>query len=758
MKKTIEVNAREKFLISKDNNVIEVSKDLLRITGYTESELVGKTLIEVSNILRIDSQINLPYMEDLHNLYIFNKEGLAIDVTLSFEFLTDENVKIYYFKENVQTFLRYMLMNFEDLNISGKQALAIYSYPDCICLKINEKYNENLNAISINGTDPLGKPYPDEEHIAKLTEEGYFDEDEIEFIGLDELTTYWDLSLKLIDRDENKKYILMSLYDVSSRAIEKKLNYKKKVEMELVLENISDIINIVNSKGELIHANKAAMDKLITYIPDVESLDDKMHFDLSTFYDIDGNELAYEDTPIQRVLRGETIHNEIVVITSNLNTNYYEYTGIPIYDDLGNIHVGIITARDIGDRIKAEEARFVKTQYELLNKAVEALELDLLRCTYPNLEITSINDKGFNALKQINSSIKSMDQLIGKSYFLAYPIDEETKIKELEYHLIKNGEYSYIDYSKQNIDGEERFFKTINQAILGLNNKVVEVIFITIDITDEVKEKNTIEETLKMQNQMFSTISHELKTPLSVIFSASQLIEVYLKKELDETSKEDISKNIDIIKQNCYRFTKLINNIIDLSKMESGFYKVKLSNENIIEIIEDIVDSVRAYVENKGLSIIFDTETEEKIIAVDADKIERIILNLISNAIKFSNKGGNIYIEIKDKVDFIEIHVRDGGIGINKKHLDTIFGIYKKVDNTLARNAEGSGIGLALVKTMVELLGGEISVESELGKGSLFIIKLPASRLDEYETATTIEYLDDRIEKMNIEFSDIYNK
>ncbi len=259
-----------------------------------------------------------------------------------------------------------------------------------------------------------------------------------------------------------------------------------------------------------------------------------------------------------------------------------------------------------------------------------------------------------------------------------------------------------------------------------------------------------------MQAQVFTSISHELKTPLNVIFSAAQLIEMSFKKETSNIKKEDLKKNISIIKQNCHRFTKIINNIMDLSSMESGFYKLDFSNRNIVEIIENIVDSVRNYVEDTGLHIIFDTDTEEKIMAVDIEKMERIILNLISNAIKFTPKGENIYIEIKDKGNFLLILVSDCGVGISEEDLATIFNRYKKVDNSLIRNTEGSGIGLTLVKTMVKIIGGEISVESELGKGSLFTVKLPVKILDQPKVTNTIINSDQRIEQLNIEFSDIY--
>lgn len=293
--------------------------------------------------------------------------------------------------------------------------------------------------------------------------------------------------------------------------------------------------------------------------------------------------------------------------------------------------------------------------------------------------------------------------------------------------------------------------------MFDINKKISEIVVIAIDITEETKAKNKIEEVLKIQDEIFANVSHELKTPLNVIFSTNQLMELYSRDDSLEDNKEKISKSINIIKQNCYRFTKLINNIVDISKMNSGFFKLNLSNENIVEIIEDIVQSVSEYIKGKGLNIIFDTNTEEKIIAFDPEKIERIILNLISNAIKFTNLGGMIFIELIDKGDTIEILVKDTGIGMDKKHLNNIFKRFHQIDKSLSRNAEGSGIGLSLVKSLVKLHGGKISVDSEVGKGSTFKIELPAKTIEDVEVIDKIKPTNNKIEMINIEFSDIYS-
>ena len=152
---------------------------------------------------------------------------------------------------------------------------------------------------------------------------------------------------------------------------------------------------------------------------------------------------------------------------------------------------------------------------------------------------------------------------------------------------------------------------------------------------------------LKSQEEFIANISHELKTPLNVIFSTAQLFEMYCHNGSLDEKKEKIIKYIDSMKLNSYRLCKLINNIVDSSKINSGFFELKLSNNNIVEVIEDTIMSVINYADSKLLNIIFDTDIEEKIIACDPEKIERVVLNLISNAIKFSEKGKEIFVNIK---------------------------------------------------------------------------------------------------------------
>jgi signal transduction histidine kinase len=159
---------------------------------------------------------------------------------------------------------------------------------------------------------------------------------------------------------------------------------------------------------------------------------------------------------------------------------------------------------------------------------------------------------------------------------------------------------------------------------------------------------------------------------------------------------------------------------------------------------------------SKDIELIFDTNTEEKIMAFDHNKLERIMLNLLSNAFKYTDSKGHIFVNVEDKGESVLITVEDDGKGIPEDKLGLIFQRFGQANRSLSRDCEGSGIGLYLVKSLVELHNGKISVTSTQGKGSKFFIELPAELVDEkYDQKN--ESFKTNVESINIEFSDIYS-
>lgn len=257
----------------------------------------------------------------------------------------------------------------------------------------------------------------------------------------------------------------------------------------------------------------------------------------------------------------------------------------------------------------------------------------------------------------------------------------------------------------------------------------------------------------QLKTDFIANMSHELRTPLNIITSASMLLEMKSNKE-ETVSSEYILDKLNRINQSSNRLRRLINNLIDISKFDSGFIECKCKNENIVYVVEDIVHEVVDYAKEKNIELIFDTEEEEIISFIDKEKIERVILNLLSNAIKFTNENGKIEVYMKSDNNFIYISIKDNGIGISKEKIDHIFQRFYQVDNLLSRGSEGSGIGLCIVDEIIRMHGGKINIESEINKGTTFEIVLNVSKsnfIDKEEEKTDRNIKD----IVKVEMSDI---
>ena len=297
-----------------------------------------------------------------------------------------------------------------------------------------------------------------------------------------------------------------------------------------------------------------------------------------------------------------------------------------------------------------------------------------------------------------------------------------------------------------------------NIIILSVIIFIITIIFtiihyiFTIKTNKELKEaKKIAEDANRLKDSFIANISHELRTPVNVISSTAQL----MKKKIDSSdiiNIESINSNINMIEQNSYRLTRLINNIIDVTKSDSGEKSLILQNVEIIGLIENAVLSVVPFAEAKDINIIFDTEYEELIMAVDIDKIDRIILNLLSNAIKFSNNGSDVLVNLMKDKDNLIIEITDFGVGISEENIEFIFEKFTQIDNGLTRLNEGSGIGLSIVKSFVKMHKGNINVKSKLGKGTTFKIDMPINIIENGK----IMYNIPEMNSTYIEFSDIY--
>jgi signal transduction histidine kinase/ligand-binding sensor domain-containing protein/DNA-binding response OmpR family regulator len=273
---------------------------------------------------------------------------------------------------------------------------------------------------------------------------------------------------------------------------------------------------------------------------------------------------------------------------------------------------------------------------------------------------------------------------------------------------------------------------------------------------DEVMLKEK-EETDKMKSRFFANISHEFRTPLTLILGPAEKI-------ISSTKEEETQKQTGLIKRNAARLLHLVNQLLDLSKLEAGKLQLQASKGNIVSFVRGVTMSFESLAERKDIKLKVIADQNDLELYFDKDKMAKILTNLLSNAVKFTNEGGEIAVSIitsHDKLvsassfsqeipkqvrNYLTIRVEDTGIGISEEELPKLFDRFYQVDSSQTREQEGTGIGLALTNELVELHHGKIKVKSKVGAGSEFIVELPLGRehlkddeiIDEVETKDTV--------------------
>ena len=897
----------EPCFYSYDNILTEVNEEFLNFTEYTLDELLGKSLIEIGLLLKINSQIFLDNISSKYSGYIFTKSLNALEINISLLHNTEINEKIFTFIEKPNSRLDDKLIFVKQTFIKNTSGVAVYSVPDLILLKTNEKYLDLVDSPFNTLKTSIGKPIRDIisgfvgsqaeviwDTILISQETNYMKE--FEFNKFARGITYWDSSQVPIFENGKMKYILETAVEVTERVFENKSleNQNKIIEHQTkqledqntqlvsIIENLSEGVILVDSKGEFIMVNTEAkklvyqsdkeialvdalkktnafdmegnkvpyenfpsvralkgeivknvkmlvknpdaeyflatssipiynafgdltmivsffhditetikqsrkieenqkeLEAIIEHIADgISIIDNKGQYTLfnksaremffpsykdrneigdeynpSEFYYINGDKIGPEDIPASRVMRGEQFKNMRMAINLPYKTSEIVVSGTPIYDNQGKFTLGVLSSRDMTDYFKHEES--IRSRFEILDRIINTFDLPVVRLSCPHLTIVDINKKAFGIIRLLRPNVKSISQIKDTNIE-----DLFSKIKKREYYqciseVLKEKKTKHLNKRNHLINGNQVYWNVIFEPVLEVNGEIGEILVLIIDVTPEIKSNIDMETALKLQGEFLVNISHELKTPLNVIFSTAQLFNMYCTNGSLDENKDSIVKYIDSIKQNSYRLSKMINNIVDLSKIEAGFFKLNLLNLNIVTFVEEIVMSVTIFTNSKGLNITFDTNIEEKIIACDPEKIERVVLNLISNAIKFTDEGDEILVTVNDKNDFVEISVKDNGIGIEYKYLNMIFDRFKQVDRSLSRNAEGTGIGLSLVKSIVELHCGSVSVESEIGNGSEFIVILPAKKVLNESVMYNSEVRSGD-QNIRVELSDVYS-
>jgi PAS domain S-box-containing protein len=409
-------------------------------------------------------------------------------------------------------------------------------------------------------------------------------------------------------------------------------------------------------------------------------------------------------------------------VSKNGKDIYMLTNGVPILDAEGNFRGYRGVDKDITNRKLAEiELREQEVQYRNLANSG------------PALIWTSGSDKLCNLFNTswLNFTGRTLEQELNNGWIEGIHPDDSDRCFATYVTAFDQCEPFEMEYRLHHASGDYRWILDLGTPNYNSLGKFIGYIGNCFDITDRklaeqelVLAKEKAEESDRLKSAFLANMSHEIRTPMNGILGFAGLL-----RESDLESEKQ-QHYIQIIQKSGARLLNIINDIIDLSKIEAGQVHPVMSETNVNEQIEFISSFFKPEVEEKGLKISISNAlpSKEAYISSDGEKIYAILTNLVKNAIKFTQKG-QIELGYEILEDHLRFFVKDTGAGIRAEQFEMVFERFRQGSELLSRNYEGAGLGLAISKAYVEMLGGKIWVESELGKGSTFYFTLPNSIL-----------------------------
>lgn len=327
------------------------------------------------------------------------------------------------------------------------------------------------------------------------------------------------------------------------------------------------------------------------------------------------------------------------------------------------------------------------------------------------------------------------EQVVGKTDFDIFGKDRAEVMSKDDRYVLKTGK-PIIDKIERATrpDGIDNYVSTTKIPRFNTKGKVVGIIGVTRDVTkrmqfERLKEEKSrmkkkleaLEDLNKIKSEFISTVSHELRTPLAIIKQLLLLI-------LDETAGSVNDRQREVLikaRNNLERLRNTIDKLLDMSRLERKKLKLRYSLVNLVDLFRDSEDFFKSLAKEKNITLAYDLPKGEISLFVDVERVVQVIVNLIDNAIKFTEENGSIRVEVKVLEAKVRVGVLDSGIGIAKDDIPKVFGRFVQVSRSDKKETKGIGLGLSITKELVEKHGGEIWVESKLGVGSKFYFTLP---------------------------------
>jgi PAS domain S-box-containing protein len=515
-----------------------------------------------------------------------------------------------------------------------------------------------------------------------------------------------------------KELFFINVYDITaSKKAERELAESQEKFKQLVELSVDGIIIGTNS-GKIVDCNGAAC-RIFGYCKE-EMLElnvaDLLHEDfIRSAQDMIFGKNLTEDKPVEKTHK----RKDGTFFPSEVATRILK---------LGNEKRLIIYIRDITERKKAEEA--LKASEENFRALVDNTLDGILILNFEGKVITANAAVG----KMLGLELKDVT---GRN-IAEYLAPESIPIAISDQINVLNNKGGYLSiYKVIPSAGEPLWIEGLGTKII-YNSQPANIVVIR-DVTVRKKAEEALisakiaaEAANRIKSEFLTNMSHELKTPLNSIIGFSDLLNEGIPGPLNEKQK----RYAQFIFSNGNNLLNIINDILELSKAEADEGELTIKEFSVDESINKSILAVLPQLRKKNIKLNYSSENNPLWISADENKFRQIMENLLGNAVKFTPADGSIDISSKQEGDLVTIKVKDTGIGIPEDSIDKIFKPFIQLESSLNRNFEGTGLGLTLAKRYVEMHGGNISVESKIGKGSCFRVELPVNRRKTVEPIT----------------------
>lgn len=630
-----------------------------------------------------------------------------------------------------ETRLNEVLKNSQDIFYKAKL--------DGTILKLSESIENfaDYKAADLIGTDVTELYYnkKDREILLEILEKkGKVKDYEIKMQLKDGVIKYFLINATIVfDNNDQPLYIEGAMKDITERKNTRQKLIDSENFLRTIINNQPECIKIVDKKGLLLMMNPAGLEMIEA--DSFEQVNGKNVVNL-----IDANDKTNFLKLHKKVISGKS--DKLIFEINGLKggSRWVETFAAPMTLNSKTVHIAHtrdITERKATEDLLKESEQFLKESQKIGH--IGSYDFNICKGTWKSSEVL---DDIFGIDKNFEKTVDTWKSIIHPEWteimdhYLLNEVIGEKKDFNKEYKIIRKN------------DGAVRWVHGMGRLHFDTTGKPGQLIGVIQDITrqKEFEEqlnqaKNKAEESERLKSAFLANMSHEIRTPMNGILGFTELL-----KEPD-LSGEKQQEYINIIRKSGKRMLNIINDIIDISKIESGLMQMHFVETNINEQLEYIYSFFQHEAANKSIELSYHTELqhEKAFINSDRGKILNILTNLVKNAIKFTPTGRiefgyrtKLIANKNGDVKVLEFYVKDTGNGIERSQLDIIFERFRQTSESTAKNYEGAGLGLAITKSFVEMLDGEIWVESELGKGSTFYFTLPYNHREKEKIKETV--------------------